>query len=499
MIQGVFGDKVTTLANQNTPEKTLKQRLISGVIWNLVAMAASRGAALAAMIIVARILGKSEYGELGIIQSTIGMFGTFAGMGLGVTSTRYIAELRVTDSNRVGRIIALTHSVGWITSGLLALLLYIAAPWLASETLSNPGLTHGLRWATLLLLFTTVTGVQSGTLAGFEAFKELARIGIIQGVFSFPVILAGVYFGGLEGAVIAMGMCQFLGYLLNLRAVTLFTRQASIHPCYRAAWQEMAVLKQTAIPSMLTGVMVGPIVWWGNTLIVNEPGGYAQLGTFNAVNQWKIMLTFVPAIVGRVLLPMLSNTSSSKSHRLEAFNLLGNWFMVTSIALVLMVFPEIISILYGSEFAGKEFNHSLALMMMVCIILAFKEGIARKLIVGNLLWWGMLSNLIWAVFFIGGVYLFKSKGASGLAFAYVLSYTINTIVFIPFYLNRKVVSRELLLSPRVMLSWSSLVAVLSIVFLIDGFLVRLCTMLSAYVMLWLTIKKFLNIRLGQSV
>lgn len=99
----------------------LRQRLISGVLWNLVAMIASRGSTLVVTIIVARVLGTAKYGEIGIIQSTIGMFGTFAGMGLGVTCTKYLAELKYEDPARAGRIIALTHMVGWFSASILAL------------------------------------------------------------------------------------------------------------------------------------------------------------------------------------------------------------------------------------------------------------------------------------------------------------------------------------------------------------------------------------------
>ncbi len=473
------------------PELGLKKRLICGVAWNLIATLASRGSTLVAMVIVARVLGKTQYGELGVIQSTISMFGTFAGMGLGVTSTRYIAKLRATDPLRVGRIIALTHALGWLTSGALASLLFVLAPFIANGPLSNPSLTNELQWAALLLHFSSITGVQVGTLAGFEAFKSLGRVGIIQGILSFPVIIAGVYMGGLRGAVVGMGVAQVLGYLLNLHAIRQCTRETSIDPCYRTAWRETTVLKQTAIPSMLVGIMAGPVVWWGNAVIANEPEGYAQLGSFNAVNQWKVLFTFLPAIIGSVLLPILSNTESASNKRLESVNLLGNWIIVTAAALLLMVFPGLISMLYGPEYAGTEFNRLFALMMMVSIILAYKEGIARKLIVGELLWWGMLSNFVWGIFFILAVYFYRESGASGLALAYILSYILNTVIFVPFYLRRKVISKELLASSTVLMSWVAITAVLLSVVYGRSLILSCLALVFAYYMLWITFKKFL--------
>ena len=69
-------------------------RLARGTFWSLAGAVVSRLLGLASFVIVARILGKSGYGHFGIIQSTVGMFGVFAGFGLGQTSTKYVAELR---------------------------------------------------------------------------------------------------------------------------------------------------------------------------------------------------------------------------------------------------------------------------------------------------------------------------------------------------------------------------------------------------------------------
>ena len=43
-----------------------------------------------------------------MIQSTVGMFGVFAGFGLGLTATKHVAEFRQSDPDRAGRIIGLS-------------------------------------------------------------------------------------------------------------------------------------------------------------------------------------------------------------------------------------------------------------------------------------------------------------------------------------------------------------------------------------------------------
>jgi O-antigen/teichoic acid export membrane protein len=60
---------------------------------------------LLAMIGVARVLGKVSFGEFGLIQATLGMAGMMAGLGLGATGTRFVAQYAATDPDRAGRMI----------------------------------------------------------------------------------------------------------------------------------------------------------------------------------------------------------------------------------------------------------------------------------------------------------------------------------------------------------------------------------------------------------
>jgi hypothetical protein len=59
-------------------------------------------------------------------------------------------------------------------------LLVLLAPWLARETLGAPHLASWLALSSLLLFFSGIAGAQQGTLAGFESFKAIASISVIE-------------------------------------------------------------------------------------------------------------------------------------------------------------------------------------------------------------------------------------------------------------------------------------------------------------------------------
>ncbi len=96
---------------------SLRGRFARGAVWSLLGALMAQGATLAASVITARLLGREQFGEYGMIQSTVGMLGIFAGLGLGMTATKFVAELRTRDPQRAGRIIALGTAAAVISGG----------------------------------------------------------------------------------------------------------------------------------------------------------------------------------------------------------------------------------------------------------------------------------------------------------------------------------------------------------------------------------------------
>lgn len=449
--------KINRLKKSINEQKGLKGKLIYGIFWNLISAISSQGFPMIAAIITARLLGKFGYGQLGMINSTVILFSTFAGLGLGITATKYIAQFHQTDPERTGRIMGLTNIIGIISGVLMFIILFIIAPWLATNTLIAPELTMELRIASFLLIFNTLIGIQSGTIAGFGAFKNLARISIFQGLISSALILTGVYFFGLMGTVTALVINSVINLILYRISIQNLVKKFKIKINYLESWKEKNIIWELSLPSMLSGVMVGPIIWIANIIIINTSGGYDQLGLFNAADQWRTMLGFLPIVIGGVLLPMVSANVNKENKALETVNVLASWIVVIIIALPLISFPEIIAMFYGADYSSTVFLQSLTLMMFVSCILSYKEGIGRKLIAKNLMWWGFLSNLVWGVLFLAFIIMLKNLGSLGLALSYAIAYVLNTLIFVPFYLSRKVVPKNLLISFEVSLIWTVLI------------------------------------------
>ena len=443
----------------------LATRVARGAFWSLAGAVVSRALGLAAFVVVARILGKAEYGRFGIIQSTVGMFGMFAGFGLGQTATKYVAELREKAPDRAGRIMAMAGLVAMVTGTLMAGALFVVAPWLASQTLAAPELAPLLRVGALILIVEAMNGAQTGALAGFEAFKTTAKINMWAGLASFPMMTLGVYWGGLTGCVWAYAANRTLNWLLNHLALRREARRAGVPFILRGSRAELSILWRYSLPSMLSGVMVSPTIWVCNAMLVNQPGGYDQMGIFQATSTFQQILFFLGNTLSAPLLPLLANRIGRENARLDRVNMLSTWALGALPAVVLFGLPEMATMLFGRGFAGSQFTYTFLLMIFCSSVVIYKQGLARILAAYGLMWWGMLSNCVWAINLVGCTYALASHGAVGYSMAWVLAYVLNTVLFIPLYLYKKLVPRGTIVSIEAGMIWLLLLATMALSFL----------------------------------
>lgn len=440
-----------------TEEKNngLYTRLFNGVMWNMIGLILSKGITLFISIIIARALRPEIFGQYGMINSTVSMFAVFAGMGLGVTTTRYVAKYRKEDPTQIGAIIGLTNGVAIITGIVMATILFVLSEWLAKNYLNAPNLGSALRIISPALIFNTFSGVQTGSLSGFEEFRSIARVSIINSFISVPIILIGMLINGLNGLLWANVIVAIILVVMNTRELSKIFKKYKIKLEFNGVLKQKKILWTTAVPAMLSNAMVGPVTWFANTIILSQNNGFSEIGLFNAAYQWRILLTFIPSTVTSVFLPILITEPNNK--KMEKINILFSWIVVIVCALPIITFPEIISMFYGGQYSGQVFNIMLILSVLIACIMAYKEGISRKLITNNLIWFSFASNMVWGGLLIVFTYVFKNQGGIGLSIAYTLAYILNTVIFIPYYLKKRIISRELIISKRILVIWAVIV------------------------------------------
>ena len=385
-----------------------------------------------ASFVTARLLGKVGVGEVGIVLSTLGAFGVFAGFGVGLTSTKYVAEFRLTDPGRAGRILGLSRLAALSSGAIITVVLFLVSENLASGMLKAPHLVFELRMGCLLLLVNALQETQGGALAGFEAFRQIARINLLRGLLYFPLVMGGVLLFGVRGAIAANVAVAVIGYLLSGAAIRDQCRQMNIVVSMRGVMSELSVLRNFTIPAFLGGVMVAPVIWLVNTILVNQPGGYGELGLLSAANQWRTFLMFLPAAFLQVALPMMAIGATNSETAVRQY---GKTFSLTRSLTLLAVFPPAVVLmlvsswivkLYGRQFAGAE--PVLIGVISSVMVVATSSAVGPAIQAEGKLWFGFLQNISWGVLLLlFAAFAAPVWGAVGVAFSFALSYGVLAI------------------------------------------------------------------------
>lgn len=417
-------------------------RMARGAVWSLVGAGVAQGTSLAASIITARILGAEEFGAFGMIQSTVGMLGVFAGLGLGITATKFVAELRIRDPDRAGRIIAGGSAIAATSGGVLATGLVASATSLATSTLNAPNLVDDLRVASLVLFFNAVSGAQTGALSGFEAFQAISRVNLVRGVTVLPLTIGFVSLWGLHGAIWGLVVSASLSCLLNHHALRQQCIAFGIRPRLKDAWKERTVLWSFSTPAFLSTAMFGPILWAANTLLVNAPNGYVEMGIFNAASQWRNAILFLPGLLSQPVIAVLASVDHSDR---RTFNrILRNQLLIVFatclvIALPIIICADLIMNTYGAGFGNGA--TVLTLLVISSVMSGTANVIGQAIASLGRMWWGLAMNSVWAIALLAvAAHLIPSLGAKGLAAAFVASYTVHTVTaaaYVKFHLSRR--------------------------------------------------------------
>jgi O-antigen/teichoic acid export membrane protein len=408
-------------------------RLARGAFWSLVGTVLSRSLGVVSSIFVARMLGKIGVGQLGIIQSTVGIFTAFAGLGMGISSTKFIAEYRRTDPEQAGSMLGISAIAAWGCGAIMTIAMMILAPWFAEHTIAAPQLSGLIRIGSALLFLGSINGAQTGALAGFEAFKSIAWINLICGLLTFPLMVGGAWGFGLTGAVWGLVGSMAVNCVFSHLALRREAAAAGVPIIPKMRAQQWRVLWHFGLPSVLCEVIWGPLNWACCALLVNQPNGYSEMGVFNIGMSWFNAVSFLPGVLGRVILPLLSSESGKsgdgKQKKIVYLGLITSGLSIIPVALLVSALSPFIMALYGRGF--REGWPTLVLLVIGAVCLALQNTLSQAITAAGRMWIVFLTFVTYGAIYLGLSFVmlrWAHWGALGLATARCAAYLINGLV-----------------------------------------------------------------------
>lgn len=418
---------------QKASASELFRRILKNSFWAGTSIVFMQALNLISSIVVVRILGKDMSGALDLLASTFQTIGLFAGMGLGMTANKHIAEFRDTDPDKAGRIIGMLYLCAGLASLTFIPLTIIFAADIADLLMKQPELAAYLKWSSGLLLLNAVNGIQIGVMSGLEAFREqtFCRIWIGVSAIVFNVALTFLY--GMPGAVAALlasGAVQLAVYNIAIRRKC---RTSGIPIHYRSCMRELPVIWKFAVPVLISGMMLEPVDLVLKAMLARMPGGLGQLGILSVVNRWRQPILQFPTILSQATMPVCANLygtgQTAKFRRVVWINLLIMSGSSAAVGIVVALCSPLIMMAYGKEFAGD--------WLPLAIACAGAVFFASNLVVGQAIWSMNLANYGMGFAIFRGVILvvlftwMRRWGASGfyaaIAFTLGILFVVQTV------------------------------------------------------------------------
>lgn len=380
----------------------------------------------------------SEFGEFGMIKSTIDNFLIFASLGIGLTTTKYVSEFKDQQKSKAGSLLGASISLVLIFSIIVAIFIWSFSGMVAIRFLNNPGLQTPLIIGGFTLVFIALNGTQTGALLGLQAFKINSVSNIFQGSLIFLGLCIGGYMAGVKGALVGNLLGLIIASVVFQGMLSKEAGKQSVKIDLRNWKTNIKLIVSFAIPASLSTIIVAPAIWLQNVLLVNEKSGFEELGIYSGIMIFSTAIQMFNNAIGNVLLPIFLSKSEEKSTKKEFFNYFGSWIISIVLSIPLLLFPEILSFALGEKFDGRQTTSILAISIISTLIVTSKGGIARDLILKNKMWLSVFSMGQWAFTSLLAFSYLKCHGAIGLAVSNMLAYCINYVLFLPFFIYRKI-------------------------------------------------------------
>ena len=426
----------------NIKKSDIGYRIANGAFWSFTGTAVAKLFVLVATIVCAHILTKQEYGEFGMVRSTIYMFVVLGSAGLGLTATKFISEYRDNHKERIVSIYLLTNGFAIVTGLLVTIIVLIFAPYLAESTLHAPHLVQPIRVGAILLLITVLNGAQNGTLSGFEDFKSIAINTFWGSVAESILMILGAYYGGVIGAVLGYGVSFIVLYVANNISIKNNFRKIGLKvKMSQFKKEDLQLLYRFSLPAALSSILVTPTIWIAKTILTRN-SGFEELAVYEAADQWRVLILFIPMAVSQVALPILSNVlgvDKSKFWKVLKINLSLNILVALIMAIAVSILSPSIMHLYGKGYVSDY----MVIVILACstVFSSAANVIGLAISSRSKMWTGFLFNLFWAILVITFALYFISKGmgAKGLALSYTVGYAVHAIIQM---LYLRIISKE---------------------------------------------------------
>ncbi len=303
--------------------------------------------------ILAVLLGPGGVGLMGLYGTITGLVGSVAGLGVGSSGVRQIAEAVGTgDQGRIAVTIKTVRRVTLVT-GLLGMLLLITLSGSVSRlTFGNTRHTSDLALLSVVLFFGALSGGQAALIQGLRRIRDLAKLTAWGAAFSTIFSIPLIYWLGEDGIVPFLIAVALMGILSSWWYARKITVQAVRVPWPRLR-QEAVALLRLGLVFMSSSLMTAAAMYFLRVIVVRQLGLEAA-GFYQAASGLSnFYIGIILSAMGADFYPRLTAVGHDNAECNRLVNEqaeVGLLISVPGILATMVLAPLVIEIFYSAKF-----------------------------------------------------------------------------------------------------------------------------------------------------
>ncbi|RWX12047.1 O-antigen translocase [Rhizobium leguminosarum] len=321
---------------------------------------------------MAVLLGPEGIGLMGLYSSIVDIAASIAGLGVGGSGVRQVAEAAGTgDAARIAQSATVLRRISVVLALLGALFLAALAYPVSRFTFGDYQHVGGIVLLSLAVFFRLVSAGQSALIQGMRGIADLARISVLAGLFGTAVSIPLIYLFGLQAIAPSLVVIAAASIL----PTWWYSRRIFPKPSPMSARQfgrEVSALLRLGFVFMASGLLTFGAAY-AIRLIVLKEGGVMAAGLYQAA--WGLgglYAGFILQAMGTDFYPRLTATidNNAECNRLvneqaEISMLLAGPGLLGTLTLA----PLMMTLFYSAEFHGAvDLLRWICLGMMLRII-----------------------------------------------------------------------------------------------------------------------------------
>ena len=313
------------------------------------------------VIVLARILGVTDYGLLVLVISYIDILNQFFDLRVWETATKYIGTYWENgELDKTRSMIKLSYLLD-ISSGILAFVLAMVSAKLISVYILKSPEAYVYIWIYSLSLFiSTANSTSNAILRVFDKFRTIAFIASIQNLIKL-ILVAAVLFGGhgIKAVLIVFVAVSFIGFFIRIWAVMKILNEKGLGGFWNSSiglirdqWKGIAWFLGNT--SFMATIRIGNDRFIGS-IVLGYFAGKEAVGFYDVAGSVAKFVKRIVDPLNEAIYPELVKISSNKSvseiRSIVGYSTRNLMKVIVPVSLIAIIFADlIVGLLFGEQY-----------------------------------------------------------------------------------------------------------------------------------------------------